>query len=161
MKHKALLKFMCIVMAVCILNSQAMEVNAATYGTKASSGSYTYVGREGKGIYSHEISKNSYTWRMLYPKKTVTTTIYHVYGHGDDVLSYENRVTLSTTETTEWSVNGSIAESAGVDIAKLFEAGVSITVGMGYGNSYAYGGKDEKDYNNTWYSDTVTCGLLK
>ena len=139
MKTRKLFSILCVAMAIFILSSNAMEVMAATYGTKASSGTYTTVGSENEGLQKHTISKNSSMWLLYYTSKNVTDVVYHVKGHGDDMLEFSRSVSLSLTRTTEWSANFAITQKCSASVLDMFEAGIDISTGLGYGSSYARG----------------------
>ena len=105
-----------------VIFGEIVQVSAATYGSAASSGTYTYIGRKTVGKVDYQIYKNSKSWICYYPGKKVTTNIYHVKGHGDDVLAFSTSQTLSKTSTTSKVAEEAIPvdDSDYTEFAKFF-----------------------------------------
>ena len=163
MKKNKILSIMLTFILFIVIFGEIVQVSAATYGSAASSGTYTYIGRKTVGKVDYQIYKNSKSWICYYPGKKVTTNIYHVKGHGDDVLAFSTSQTLSKTSTTSWSANASITASGSIDFI-MFSTGVSVGAGLGYGEMYARGytfskantvSKTIKDSANTGYYSRV------
>lgn len=129
----------CMLISFAMLANSSIEAKAATYGVQASSGTYKNVGSETRGNYNHSIAKNSSHWVLLYPNKRCTPTVHHTFGRAPQTLTFSQSVSVSRTKTTNWSANASVSASASGGVGGLFEATVSCTVGMGYGESYAEG----------------------
>lgn len=132
-------KIISVVLLVCTVFGSALSAEAATYGNAASSGTYTNVGKDVEGNYTHYIYKNSYNWILYYTGKKLTPVTYHVTNHGDDVLAFSTSQTIETVETKSWSVNASITLSVSSSIEGIFEAGIETTSELGYGSEYAWG----------------------
>lgn len=126
-------------LAFSMLFGSLMHVGATTYGTSESTGTYVSVGQEVVDAQRHYISKNTEYFYHLYLNKKVTPVVYHIKGNGDDALAFTVGQSVQRTATTNWTVNGSISIFASYSVPGLFETGIDITVGMGYGEAYSSG----------------------
>lgn len=123
-----------LVLGVLCLND---NVFAQTYGNKASSGKYAYVGYRQFGKVGFWTYKNSGNWIAYYPNSKLTPVIRHGQYSGSDALTFSCSVTQSRTKTSSWSANANISKSMSVSAFGIFERAISASIGLGYGESYA------------------------
>lgn len=139
MKKKRIFSLICVMCMLCTLCFGLTSVSAETYGKKATTGTYTYVGSRTMSWYMHQLYKHSADWQMFYPTKNLTDVIYHINNHGDDTLEFSRCIELATTKTVEWSTNSSTGSDMSIGMFDVFQMGVSSSSSYGYGDSYAQG----------------------
>lgn len=126
-----------VLVAVLVVLCFSENVFAKTYGEETKTGKYVYVGYKQLGNLTFWTYKNNNNWIAFYPGKKLTPVVHHVVNTGDDTLTFAYSVTQSKTKTSSWSANGNISKSLSENLLDLFEKAISVSVGLGCGESYA------------------------